>query len=186
MTRKLSHNGKTFFYELQYKKVKNINLRIYSDGRVAVSANRRVPLEKIEAFLHTKAEFVFQALERSEARVAEPSEPLCTEEEVQRLILSLCDRVYPYFREKGVPFPEVRFRRMKSQWGNCRKERGVVTFNTMLCYAPTECVEYVVAHEFTHLLHPNHGAGFYAELEQIQPDQKSRKEKLKQIILPNE
>lgn len=45
-------------YELTRKKVKNINLKIRSDGSVAVSASARVPLKTIEEFLLSKQDFI--------------------------------------------------------------------------------------------------------------------------------
>ena len=38
-------------YELEYKKVKNINLRIRSDGSIYVSANKYVSQKRIEEFI---------------------------------------------------------------------------------------------------------------------------------------
>ena len=50
-------------YNLERKKVKNINLRIKPDGSIYVSANNLVSQEKIEKFLIEKSEFIFKALE---------------------------------------------------------------------------------------------------------------------------
>lgn len=51
-------------YELQYKNVKRINLRVHRDGRVCVSANRFVAQRQIDAFLVQNADFILQTLER--------------------------------------------------------------------------------------------------------------------------
>ena len=51
----------------------------------------------------------------------------------------------------------------------------MLTFNTLLIEAPVECIEYVVAHEFTHFLEANHSKNFYNKLEKIIPDWKQRK-----------
>ena len=72
---------------------------------------------------------------------------------------------------------------MVSQWGNCRAEKGILTFNTNLVYAPYECIDYVVLHEFTHFLQQNHSAQFYRELEKVCPDWKALKTRLKEINL---
>ena len=52
-----------FKFELSRKRVKNINMRLAKDGRIAVSAPRRVPLSVIKAFVDSKAEWVLQARE---------------------------------------------------------------------------------------------------------------------------
>ena len=43
MIKEIKLNNTVIKYDLQYKKVKNINLRIKADGSVCVSANRKVP-----------------------------------------------------------------------------------------------------------------------------------------------
>ncbi|MFR4476737.1 MAG: M48 family metallopeptidase [Ruminococcus callidus] len=40
----------------------------------------------------------------------------------------------------------------------------MLTFNLRLLAAPVRCIEYVVIHEFTHFLHPDHSPAFYAEI----------------------
>ncbi len=44
----------TIQYDLQYKKVKNINLRIKPNGSINVSANKRVPQKVIDDFIISK------------------------------------------------------------------------------------------------------------------------------------
>ncbi len=60
----LNAGGKPLRYELERKKVKNINCRPKSDGIVYVSASPRVPVAEIERFLVEKADFFFGAFER--------------------------------------------------------------------------------------------------------------------------
>ena len=105
------------------------------------------------------------------------------EKEIKAVITELCENVYPYYEKRGVDFPVIKFRKMVSQWGNCRSREGILTFNTNLMYAPYECVEYVVHHEFTHFIEANHSARFYAELEKVCPQWKEWRKKLKNIHL---
>lgn len=51
-------------YELVRKNVKNINLRIRSDGSVTVSANTNVPEVLIDEFISAKADYIFANLNR--------------------------------------------------------------------------------------------------------------------------
>ena len=64
MIKKLIVNGKTIEYDLWRKKVKNINLRVRTDGSVTVSAGNRVPEARIEDFVRANAEAVLRELER--------------------------------------------------------------------------------------------------------------------------
>ncbi len=58
----------TISYALTRKQVKYINLRIKSNGEVAVSAHRRVPATYVDKFVESKAPFILEALERVEKR----------------------------------------------------------------------------------------------------------------------
>ena len=181
MVRNIELAGKNIRYDFQCKKVKNINLRIRADGSISVSANRRVPQKTIEDFLRSKESFILNALRKAKERANAQLIQYFDETEIRSVIIGMCERIYPAFEMRGVRFPQIKFRKMKTQWGNCHPQKGVLTFNTRLMYAPRECIEYVVAHEFAHFLQPNHSALFYAELEKVMPDWKARRKKLKSI-----
>lgn len=93
-------------------------------------------------------------------------------------ISMVCEAVYPKFQKYGVVFPELKFRRMISRWGSCQPKRGTLTFNISLIEAPMACIEYVVVHEFTHFLQPNHSKKFYMQLTMYMPDWVERKKLL--------
>ena len=102
----------------------------------------------------------------------------------REVIEESCGRIYPALEARGVKFPEIRIRTMKSKWGSCMPQKGVLTFNTNLIAAPRECVDYVVAHEFNHFLHPDHSAAFYADLAKLMPEWKIlRQETNKHLII---
>ena len=75
---------------------------------------------------------------------------------------------------------EMKLRRMKRQWGNCRSN-GVITFNIHLMQAPTECIDYVVVHELAHMVHMNHSKAFHDLVEQYLPQSKKKRALLKQF-----
>lgn len=183
MIKKINLNGKEIEYSLERKSVKNINLRIKSDGSVFVSANRFVSVGKIEKFLLSKSELILNAVNKFENEEKTPLTRYFTEKEIKVVITQLCEKVYPYYEKMGIAFPVIKFRKMVSQWGNCRCRDGILTFNTNLMYVPIECVEYVVLHEFTHFIEANHSPNFYRELEMVCPDWKGRRKILKSINL---
>ena len=73
---------------------------------------------------------------------------------------------------------EMRLRRMKRQWGNCRSN-GIITFNIHLMQAPQECIDYVVVHELAHMVHMNHSKAFHHLVEQYLPESKVKRMRLK-------
>lgn len=64
-------DGRRLSYRLQRKRVKNINLRIHSDGCVFVSAASRVPESTIDAFVRSKAPWIRKILERQAEAMAQ-------------------------------------------------------------------------------------------------------------------
>lgn len=90
----------------------------------------------------------------------------------------ICREIYPIFREFGVHYPEIKIRTMKTMWGSCRPERGIITLNSRLIETPAACIRYVVLHEFSHFIHPDHSADFYRLVETYMPDYKIYKKEL--------
>lgn len=93
----------------------------------------------------------------------------------------VCEAIYPKFQKYGVSFPKLKFRKMISRWGSCQPKRGCLSFNIALIEAPMVCIEYVVVHEFTHFLQPNHSKLFYTQLTMFMPDWMERKKLLEKI-----
>ena len=64
MTYEILIGDRTVAYELIRKNVKNVNMRIYPDGSIKISASRRVPRETVEAFIRSRSSFVFGAIDK--------------------------------------------------------------------------------------------------------------------------
>lgn len=72
MLKKVCTQGRVLWYNLEYKDVKNINLRIKPSGEIYVSASKRVSQSVIEEFIVSRAAFIFKALEKFEKRAKTP------------------------------------------------------------------------------------------------------------------
>lgn len=183
MIRTVATKDGTIEYELEYKRVKNINLRIRTDGSVHVSANRFVSKSYIDDFVRSKADVIYSAKKRFSDASKTENKRYFADDEIKDVILKMCKEFYPHFEKRGIGFPDIRFRKMRSQWGNCHASRGILTFNMYLALAPPKCIEYVVCHEFTHFLVQNHSKKFYDELSLVMTDWKERRKELKQIVI---
>lgn len=93
------------------------------------------------------------------------------------------EQVYPGFIPYGVKKPEIRMRKMKSCWGSCQPQRGIITFNTALVHADPDCIRYVVVHEFCHFVHPDHSPAFHALMTKLMPDWKTHKKRLNETVI---
>lgn len=70
----------------------------------------------------------------------------------------------------GVHAARWSVRVMKTRWGSCTPKTGAIRINARLAAYPSECLEFVVAHELVHLLEPSHNARFHALLDEFCPD----------------
>jgi len=71
----------------------------------------------------------------------------------------------------------VKSRFMKARWGTCivKGNQKTINLNTNLIQLPVSLIEYVIAHELSHLSHMNHSKSFYDFLEKRRPDWKQAK-----------
>ena len=89
------------------------------------------------------------------------------------------DRFYEkVFRKYNIDKPAIAIKKMKTLWGSCTPEKNKITLNEYLLKANIRCIQYVVLHELTHLLYPNHSSDFYAFLTIHMPDWNERKKQL--------
>ena len=83
----------------------------------------------------------------------------------------------------GVRVSEWNVQQMQSSWGKCHKDTGKVMFNLQLAKKPLNCIEYVVAHELTHLIEQNHTDRFRHILGTYLPGWQKIKEQLNEFPL---
>ena len=164
-------------YRLTHKKIKNWNLRV-KEGQVLLSVPLRVSVGQADEFVRSRADWILRALERQSAAEKLSPEELPRNVCLERLAAAL-ERVYPLVVSLGVVKPQLRLRKMRSQWGNCHYRQGYITLNTALASCPEGLQDYVALHELVHFLYPNHGPGFYAAMDGLMPDWKERRKALK-------
>lgn len=112
-------------------------------------------------------------------REAERALSAYLEREAVSLLSRLYDEVYSAYFSLLFDKPALRFRRMRGSFGNCRRERGIITLNLRLLYAPIPAIEYVILHEFVHMLHPDHSPRFWGTLARYMPDYDVRRASLR-------
>lgn len=82
------------------------------------------------------------------------------------------------FKKHGLNQPNILVRKMKTLWGSCTPTKDKITLNEYLLKADIRCIQYVILHELTHLIYPNHSKEFYDFLTIHMPDWKERKKQL--------
>lgn len=70
---------------------------------------------------------------------------------------------------------------MTRRWGSCTA-KGKIILNPEIVKAPTRCIEYVVIHKLSHLIHYDHSYSFYDLQNKVMPDWMKWKLKLEKIL----
>lgn len=94
------------------------------------------------------------------------------------LRLRLSPLITKWEQRIGVTVPYWNIRRMKTKWGSCNPDSGRIWFNLELIQKDPRCVEYIVAHELTHLLERRHNDHFVALMDSFMPDWRQRRDEL--------
>ena len=90
----------------------------------------------------------------------------------------LRERTSLYENKLGVKAHEVRILELKNRWASCSEKKNL-NFHWKCMMAPLTVLDYIVVHELVHLLHKNHTAAFWNEVDKLIPDYQERKQWLK-------
>lgn len=90
------------------------------------------------------------------------------------------ERAEHYAHQLGVPLPLIKLSRATTRWGSCNS-RGIVHLNWRLIQMPIHLVDYVVAHELSHLIEMNHSPAFWCLVESVYPGYLAARKELKRF-----
>jgi predicted metal-dependent hydrolase len=86
----------------------------------------------------------------------------------------------PVFSQRlGVSYHSMSLSSAGTRWGSCTSQ-GKIRLNWRLIHFSPDIIDYVVAHELSHLREMNHSAKFWATVESIYPEYEHAKHKLRQ------
>ena len=105
---------------------------------------------------------------------------------IEKFFNTQCEKCFSELMEKtqvtfsvyNIKMPLLKMRTMKSRWGSCMPSKKIITLNKKLIHLDYKYIEYVVVHEFVHLIHPNHSKNFYNFLAGIIPNWKQLRQEL--------
>lgn len=96
-------------------------------------------------------------------------------DQAMRILLAKTDAQVAVLKRS---YAGIRLRRTKTKWGHCTAS-GTIQYNWQIMAAPEPVIDYLVAHEVSHLVHPNHSSRFWAQVERLCPDYKIHRQWLK-------
>lgn len=181
--------------EVERKRVRRLNLRVRADGSAHLSVPWRCPLAEAQRFLDAHEAWLRAHVSRRTERSAGTGDgrvPLWGE---LAALPAGTDPDELYRAELASRLPAVaarmeaivgahasawQLRAMSTRWGSCTPSTGRIRINVRLAAYPPTCLDYVVAHELTHLLEPSHNGRFHALLARAYPDEGAARALLRQ------
>lgn len=191
MTKNKTLTVRNFSIDVEFKRMKNIYLRVKPDGQITISAPTGTSDEFLISFVNSRTSWINSkqmALKelREKTDVLQPDEILLfgtpvknnlSNAAMQRLlhekIEAYTKKYWEFFKSRGCTDIEIKYRVMKNTWGICRPTAKTITYNKLLVHQPLEFIEYVVIHELCHLLIPNHSRDFWLLVASFMPNFKA-------------
>ena len=173
-----------FDIEVRRSARKTIALEIRPDGSLLMRAPRQMTAREIDRFLDEQDGWIRKHLVQLRTRQAElpQTEPL-TAKQIRALadqaLQVIPERVRYYAPLVGVTYGRITIRNQRTRWGSC-SAKGNLNFNCLLMLMPPEILDYVVVHELAHRREMNHSPAFWAIVESVLPDYRTRRQWLKE------
>lgn len=189
---------------------KNTYLRV-KDGKIIVTTNYLVGNSKVKKLIEDNASFINKNLDKYNNRLSDTSFKLfgknydivyglpnteisdnkiytTDDKTFSKYLFKYINSVYQdrlnywynLFEEK-IPIPNLKIRKMTSRWGVCNIKNHNVTLNLELSKYNMECLDYVIVHELSHFVYPNHSKEFWNLVSKYYLDYKKIRKELKNI-----
>lgn len=201
-------NGNEYPIEIIKKNNKNTYLRV-KDGKIIVTTNYFVSKKKIEELIINNKEFIDKALTKNIKKKEDISFKLFgnnydivygfndTEISENKIYIKdekslnkyLSKYIYSIYEERllfwynkfeeNIPVPNLKIRKMTSRWGVCNLKNKNVTLNLELSKYKLEALDYVIVHELSHFIYPNHSKEFWNLVSKYYPNYKEVRKYLK-------
>jgi predicted metal-dependent hydrolase len=93
-------------------------------------------------------------------------------------------RVQHYADRLGVDVSQVKLSSAKTRWGSASAD-GSIRLHWRLVHFGISIIDYVVAHELSHLREMNHSPRFWAVVRSLMPDYDAPREQLRHVVIPD-
>lgn len=192
---------KEYPIEIIRKNNKNTYLRV-KDGKIIVTTNYLTSLTTINKLIKNNTAFIDKALNKNNQKKEDDSFKLfgnsydiiygfndteidnnkiytkdnkSLNKYLSKYIYNIYEERINYYYslfEENIPIPNLKIRKMTSRWGVCNIKNHNVTLNLELSKYNIECLNYVIVHELSHFIHPNHSKDFWLLVGKYYPNYK--------------
>lgn len=181
-------NGK-IVVSTNYLTSKSSILKLINDNKdniIKMIYNDSKKIDREEKFYYFGKEYDviygFQEIEFSDDKIYASDENKLKkyiDKEIARIYSERMEYYYNKFEER-IPVPNLKIRKMTSRWGVCNIKNHNITLNYQLSKYDICCLDYVIVHELSHFIHPNHSGDFWNLVGKYYPDYKKCRKMLKE------
>lgn len=175
-------------YRIIKTRRKTIGLEISPDLQITVRAPYHLSDVRIREFVESKQTWILKHLAIMQDRQAHDPIPagVISDKELRHMTkearIIIPERVKYFAKIIGVTYGQITIRHQKTRWGSCSSS-GNLNFNCMLMATSPELIDYVVVHELCHRKQLNHSPLFWKEVEEILPDYRNLRSRLREYRL---
>lgn len=187
------YNAAVMYFELKHKAVRYVRKHptaqqdsrksVLTDGSEAVIIGTPFQV-KVEICDGCRPEAILepQTLRikiRGDIKPAE--EARLAEKLVSKAVLPMVKARVQYMNNTyfGARIEKVSLKSMRSRWGSYSKSMRSISLNSKLIFAPTEVLDYVIAHELAHSAVFDHSERFWVEVAKAVPEYKEHRKWLR-------
>ena len=177
MRKKLNYKRiiyKNIIINFARSRCRSLHLSIRSRGEIYYVVPLWVSTESIYSFLDEKMDWIIKKVDALK-NMGEEIDTDITKDEINALKEKIDFYIEKYEGLLGVKVEKYSLRQMKTLWGSCTYRKRTIRFNKNLAKKKDEFIEYIVLHEMTHILVPNHSKKFYEIIKKYIPDYKKIK-----------
>ena len=173
--------------QITKKKIKNTNFRILPENPKLIHISIPCSMTYDSAVQMLEQPRIRRWIETHQKKLSEKpffhrsqDDIWKSEQEYQKKLQEILPAMFAKWEQiLGVSCNKITVRDTRSQWGSCSIRTKNISISVWLGAFPEECIEYVVVHELTHLLERGHNVHFYGILDQVYPNWKACRERLK-------
>lgn len=203
-------DGIEYPIEIVRKNNKNTYLRV-KDNKIVVTTNYLISSSKIKELINSNEEFINKNLLKNKEKKEDTSFKLfgntydiiygfnTTEIDSSKIYTKdeksfnkyLSKYIYDIYEERlnywyhlfeeKLPIPNLKIRKMTSRWGVCNLKNKNVTLNLELSKYDIASLDYVIVHELSHFIYPNHSKDFWSLVGKYYPGYKEVRKYLKNV-----
>lgn len=201
-------NGTEYPVEIIRKNNKNTYIRV-KDNKIIVTTNYFISSKKIDELIKNNRAFIDKALTKSiskkedssfrlfgksydivyglfdteieEAKIYTKDEKTLNKYLTKYIYDIYAERINYWYNlfEENLPQYNLKIRKMTSRWGVCNIKNKNITLNSELSKYDIEALDYVIVHELSHFIYPNHSKAFWSLVNKYYPSYKEVRKYLK-------